>query len=101
MAICPGWDFPKLNPSEHLTDHFGLVSDFLSECWSRLRLGNRFAVMQGRIHLGGALSGRDIEAVNQNRQRTDEAPVSRSGDAGLGSGPRMDRARGTGDLVVG
>ncbi len=61
----PGWDFPKLNPSEHLTDHFGLVSDFLSECLSRLRLGNRFAVMQGRIHLGGALSGRDIEAVNR------------------------------------
>jgi ATP-dependent Lon protease len=29
----PGWDFPKLNPNEHVTNHFGLVSDFLSECW--------------------------------------------------------------------
>ena len=64
-AYAPGWDFPKLNPSEHLTDHFGLVSDFLSECWTRLRAGNRVSVMQGRVHLGGALSGRDIEAVNK------------------------------------
>ena len=64
-AYAPGWDYPKLNPEEHLSDHFGLVSDFLSECWSRLRNGNRVAVMQGRVHLGGALSGRDIEAVNK------------------------------------
>jgi ATP-dependent Lon protease len=47
------------------TDHFGLVSDFLSECWTRLRSGNRVSVMQERVHLGGALSGRDIEAVNK------------------------------------
>jgi ATP-dependent Lon protease len=64
-AFAPGWDFPKLIPAEHLTDHFGLVSDFLSECWSKLRSGNRVSIMQGRVHLGGALSGRDIEAVNK------------------------------------
>lgn len=64
-AYAPGWDYPKLKPSEHLTDHFGLVSDFLSECWSRLRVGNRVSVLQGRVHLGGALSGRDLEAVNK------------------------------------
>jgi len=64
-GYAPGWDFPKLNPNEHLTNHFGLVSDFLSECWTRLRSGTRFSVMQGRVHLGGALSGRDIEAVNK------------------------------------
>src|SRR5438132_391906 len=64
-AYAPGWEFPKLSPHEHLTNHFGLVSDFLSECLSRLRSGNRVAVMQGRVHLGGALSGRDIEAVNK------------------------------------
>lgn len=64
-AYAPGWDYPKLKPSEHLTDHFGLVSDFLSEGWSRLRSGNRISFMQGRVHLGGALSGRDIEAVNK------------------------------------
>jgi ATP-dependent Lon protease len=64
-AFAPGWDFPKLNPNEHLTDHFGLVSDFLSECWSHLRASSRATVMYERVHLGGALSGRDIEAVNK------------------------------------
>jgi len=64
-AYVPGWDFPKLNPNEHLTDHFGLVSDFLSECWTRLRAGSRISLLQGRAHLGGALNGRDIEAANK------------------------------------
>ena len=64
-AYVPGWDFPKLNPNEHFTDHFGLVSDFLSECWSRLRTGSRVSVLQGRVNYGGALSGRDITAVNK------------------------------------
>ena len=64
-AFVPGWDFPKLNPKEHFTDHFGLVGDFLSECWSRLRTGSRVPVLQGRVNYGGALSGRDITAVNK------------------------------------
>src|SRR5580704_6346576 len=64
-AFAPGWDFPKLIPAEHLTDHFGLVSDFLSESWSKLRSQSRGNVIQGRVYLGGALSGRDIEAANK------------------------------------
>ena len=64
-AYVPGWDFPKLNPNEHFTDHFGLISDFLSECWSRLRNGSRVPVLQGRVNYGGALSGRDITAINK------------------------------------
>jgi ATP-dependent Lon protease len=64
-SYVPGWDFPKLNPNDHLTQHFGLVSDFLSEAWTRLRSSNRISQLQGRVHLGGALSGRDIEAVNK------------------------------------
>lgn len=64
-AYMPGWDFPKLNPNDHFTDHFGLVSDFLSECWSRLRTGSRISALQGRVHFGGALSGRDLTAVNK------------------------------------
>ena len=64
-AYVPGWDFPKLSPNEHFTDHFGLVSDFLSECWSRLRAGSRVSVLQGRVNYGGALSGRDLTAVNK------------------------------------
>ena len=64
-AYVPGWDFPKLSPNDHFTDHFGLVSDFLSECWSRLRTGSRVPALQGRVNYGGALSGRDITAVNK------------------------------------
>ena len=64
-AYVPGWDFPKLSPQEHFTDHFGLVSDLLSECWKRLRSGSRLQTLQGRVNYGGALSGRDITAVNK------------------------------------
>ncbi len=64
-SYAPGWDYPKLDPRKHLTDHFGLVSDFLSECWTRLRTVSRASVLDGRIHFGGALSGRDIEAARK------------------------------------
>ena len=67
LMISPAHFRRYLKPlfKELFTDHFGLVSDFLSECWSRLRSGNRVGVLQGRVHFGGALSGRDIEAVNK------------------------------------
>ena len=61
-AYLPGWDVPKLSP-DYFTEHFGLVSDFLSECWSQLRAQSRLSQIQGRIHLGDALSGRDTTAV--------------------------------------
>lgn len=64
-AYAPGWDFPKLNPETHLTDHFGLVTDFLSECWNQSRQSSRLGELQNRVFWGGALSGRDIEAVNK------------------------------------
>lgn len=60
----PGWDVPKMN-KDLTTDHFGLVSDFFSECMSRLRFQSRVSAMQNRVHLGGALSGRDTNAVNK------------------------------------
>lgn len=63
-AYLPGWDFPKVS-RELLTNHFGLVSDFLSECWNQLRRQSRQNLFQGRIHLGGALSGRDTTGVQK------------------------------------
>ncbi|MCO4261477.1 BREX system Lon protease-like protein BrxL [Pseudarthrobacter sp. MDT3-26] len=63
-AYLPGWDVPKLDPS-YFTGHFGLVSDFLSECWARLRDQSRLPAVQGRVHFGDALSGRDLTAVNK------------------------------------
>jgi ATP-dependent Lon protease len=81
-AFAPGWDFPKLNKT-YFTEHFGLVSDFLAECWTRLRDTNRLSAVLPRIDYGGALSGRDTTAVNKTlngllklMQPNPEAPVS-------------------------
>lgn len=81
-AFVPGWDFPKLNKT-YFTDHFGLVSDFLAECWTRLRDTSRISSVLPRIDYGGALSGRDTTAVNKTvnglmklMQPNPEVPVS-------------------------
>ena len=63
-AYLPGWDIPKLDRS-FFTDHFGLVNDFLSDCWSQLRSESRLSSLQGRIQFGSALSGRDTTAVHR------------------------------------
>ncbi len=63
-AYLPGWDIPKLDRSL-FTDHFGLVSDVLAECFTRLRSQTRRGVLQGRVHFGGSLSGRDTNAVSK------------------------------------
>jgi ATP-dependent Lon protease len=63
-AYLPGWDLPKMDKSL-FTEHFGLVSDFLSECWAQLRTENRLHALQGRVVYGSALSGRDTNAANK------------------------------------
>jgi len=63
-AFLPGWDVPKIS-KELFTNHFGLVSDFLSECWSQSRNQSRISLLQNRVFFGGALSGRDTNAVNK------------------------------------
>ena len=63
-SYIPGWDVPKVS-RDQLTDHFGLVSDFLSSCWNHLRVQSRIQKLQGRIQFGGALSGRDQNAVQK------------------------------------
>ncbi len=81
-AFTPGWDFPKLNKT-YFTDHFGLVSDFLAECWTRLRDTSRLSSVLPRLDYGGALSGRDTTATNKTlngllklMQPNPESPVS-------------------------
>ncbi|HMO32916.1 MAG TPA: protease Lon-related BREX system protein BrxL [Lacibacter sp.] len=81
-AYVPGWDFPKLSKA-YFTEHFGLVSDFLAECWTRLRDNSRLTSVLPRIDYGGALSGRDTTAVNKTlngllklMQPNPAAPVS-------------------------
>ncbi len=63
-SYLPGWNAPKMS-KELLTDHFGLVSDFLSECFTHLRSQSRISSLQGHVYFGGALSGRDTNAVNK------------------------------------
>ena len=63
-SYLPGWDIPKVEPAL-FTEHFGLVSDFLSEVWTRIRTETRLPALQGRVIYGGALSGRDTTAVNR------------------------------------
>lgn len=63
-SFLPGWDVPKIQ-KDLLTNHFGLVSDFLSECWTQLRNQSRINVLQNRVYFGGSLSGRDTNAVNK------------------------------------
>jgi len=63
-AYLPGWDVPKLEQTL-FTEHFGLVSDFLSEAWTRLRDDSRLGALEDRVRFGGALSGRDTNAVRK------------------------------------
>lgn len=63
-AFVPGWDFPKLNRT-YFTMHYGLVSDFLAESWTRLRDVSVLPAVLPRLDLGGALSGRDTTAVHK------------------------------------
>ena len=63
-AYIPGWDVPKMN-ADLFTEHFGLVSDFLAECWNQLRVRSLAHLWQPRVQFGGALSGRDTTAVNK------------------------------------
>ena len=81
-AFVPGWDFPKMDKS-YLTNHFGLVSDFLAECWTRLRDVSRLSSVLTRLDYGGALSGRDTTGVNKTlngllklMQPDNEEPIS-------------------------
>jgi len=61
-SYIPGWDYPKIHPNM-MTEHYGLVSDFLSECWRQLRNESRLPKIVDRLSLGDALSGRDRRAV--------------------------------------
>jgi len=81
-AFVPGWDFPKMDKT-YLTNHFGLVSDFLAECWTRLRDVSRLSSVLTRLDYGGALSGRDTAGVNKTlngllklMQPDNEEPIS-------------------------
>jgi ATP-dependent Lon protease len=63
-AYIPGWDVPKMH-AELFTDHFALVSDFIAECWNKLRVHSLLHLWKPRVEFGAALSGRDTTAVTR------------------------------------
>ena len=77
-AYLPGWDVPKMS-REVFTDHFGLVSDFLSECWGQLRTVGRASVLQDRVFFGGALERPGYDSRPEDDQRAGEADLPRPG----------------------
>ena len=84
----PGWDVPKIS-KELFTDRFGLVSDVLAECFSRLRSQSPSECASG----AGALRRSPLRARSERRQqdrvRSVEASLSGSHCRRPGRRPRM------------
>jgi ATP-dependent Lon protease len=60
----PGWEAPKLEP-HHFTDHYGFVSDYLSEAMRQLRKRTFVNAIDGEFALGPHLAQRDAKAVRK------------------------------------
>lgn len=61
----PGWEMPK-NSSEHLTNHYGFITDYLAEAFHyQLKHTNRYEEVNARIRLGDAVEGRDEKGIKK------------------------------------
>jgi ATP-dependent Lon protease len=60
----PGWEAPKLEP-QLFTDHYGFVSDFLSEAMRQLRKRTFVSAIDAEFALGPHLAQRDSRAVRK------------------------------------
>lgn len=60
----PGWEAPKLEP-QLFTDHYGFVSDYLSEAMRQLRKRTYVNAIDGEFALGSHLAQRDSKAVRK------------------------------------
>ena len=77
-AYLPGWDVPKVS-RDLLTDHFGLVSDFLSECWNQLRRQSRQNRSPGAHSLRRRPERTRHDGRQEDRQRAAQAAVAEPG----------------------
>ena len=65
LCHVPGWEMPK-NSSEYLTDHFGLITDFLEEAF--LYQGgpaNRYEEVSQLVKLRASVEERDENAIKK------------------------------------
>ncbi|OBF48786.1 protease Lon-related BREX system protein BrxL [Mycolicibacterium monacense] len=60
----PGWEAPKLEP-RLFTDHYGFVSDYLSEAFRQLRKRTYVNAIDTEFTLGPHLAQRDVKAVRK------------------------------------
>src|SRR3954447_17355802 len=60
----PGWEVPKMR-TEHFTDHYGFVVDYLAEALRELRKHNYTEVLDRHFSLGSHLNSRDKKAVRK------------------------------------
>lgn len=60
----PGWEAPKLEP-QLFTDHYGFVSDYLSEAMRQLRKRTFVNAIDTEFALGPHLAQRDAKAVRK------------------------------------
>jgi ATP-dependent Lon protease len=61
----PGWEMPK-NSSAFLTDHYGLITDYLAEAFHyQLKHSNRYEEVNKRLQLGPAVEGRDEKGIKK------------------------------------
>jgi ATP-dependent Lon protease len=60
----PGWEAPKLEP-QLFTDHYGFVSDYLSEAMRQLRKRTYVNAIDDEFALGPHLAQRDVKAVRK------------------------------------
>jgi ATP-dependent Lon protease len=60
----PGWEVPK-NSKDMLTNHYGLVTDYLAEAFRALRKLNRFDEAERVFRFGSHVEGRDATAAKK------------------------------------
>jgi len=60
----PGWELDKMRP-EYLTDHYGLVVDYITEVWRSLRKTSYADLVDRHFSLGSHLNQRDVRAVRK------------------------------------
>jgi ATP-dependent Lon protease len=60
----PGWEIPKTS-KDHLTTHYGFITDYLSEAFRELRKRNLFDVVERYYRFGSHVEGRDAIAVKR------------------------------------
>ena len=64
FTFLPGWEIPK-NSSEYLTDHFGFITDYLSEAFHLLAKQTRYDYVTSHCKFGPSIEGRDEMAIKR------------------------------------